>query len=129
MGRPSDYDPAYCERVIELGQEGASLVEMACVLGVVRQTLYDWEKVHPEFLDAITRAKEASQVWWEVAGRVGMVSNTISAPIWSRSMAARFPKDWREVKGTELTGAGGGPIEANVGRIERHVIDPANPDS
>lgn len=23
-GRPSDYDPAYCERVIELGREGKS---------------------------------------------------------------------------------------------------------
>lgn len=24
MGRPTDYDPAYCERVIGLGKEGKS---------------------------------------------------------------------------------------------------------
>lgn len=42
-------------------------------------------------------------------------------------MAARFPKDWREVKGTELTGKDGGPVET-VGKIERVIIDPANPD-
>jgi hypothetical protein len=128
MARPSLYDPAYCERVIELGQGGASIVEMAHALGVVKQTLYDWEKAHPEFLDALTRAREASQVWWEVAGRVGLVADKFNASVWSRSMAARFPKDWREVKGTELTGADGGAIET-LQRVERHVIDPRDSDS
>lgn len=128
VGRPSLYDPAYCEAVIAMGEEGASVVEMAHAIGVVKQTLYDWEKAHPEFLDALTRAREASQVWWEKAGRTGMVTQGFNASVWSRSMAARFPQDWREVKGTELTGAGGGPVETTT-RIERHVIDPANPDS
>jgi hypothetical protein len=127
MGRPTSYDPAYCDQVVEMGKQGASIVEMAHDLGVVKQTLYDWEKVHPEFLDALTRAREASQVWWEKAGRIGMTGNTINASIWSRSMAARFPRDWREVKGTELTGPEGGPV-ATVQRIERVIIDPSNPD-
>jgi hypothetical protein len=128
MGRPSSYDPSYCERVIELGQDGASVVEMAHAIGVVKQTIYDWEKEHPEFLDAMTRAREASQVWWEVAGRMGLAADKFNASVWSRSMAARFPKDWREVKGTELTGKDGAPVET-VQRIERHVIDPQNRDS
>lgn len=128
MGRPSEYDPAHCERVIELGQEGASIVEMACDLGVVRQTLYDWGKAHPEFLDALARAREVSQAWWEKIGREGMQKKSIDAAIYSRSMAARFPKDWREVKGTELTGKDGGAVETTT-RIERHVIDASNPDS
>ena len=128
MGRPSDYDPSYCERVIELGKEGASVIEMAHEIGVVKQTLYDWEKAHPEFLDAMTRAREASQVWWEATGRKNMLTSGFNASVWSRSMAARFPRDWREVKGTELTGKDGGPVET-VGKVERVIIDPANPDS
>ena len=128
MGRPSDYDPSYCEKVIELGQEGASVIEMAHEIGVVKQTLYDWEKAHPEFLDAMTRAREASQVWWEAMGRKGMLMSGFNASVWSRSMAARVPRDWREVKGTELTGKDGGPVET-VGKVERVIIDPANPDS
>jgi hypothetical protein len=128
MGRPSEYDPAYCEQVIELGKEGASIVEMAHSIGVVKQTLYDWEKVHPEFLDAMTRAREASQVWWEATGRKNMLTSGFNASVWSRSMAARFPRDWREVKGSEISGPDGGAI-ATTQRIERHVIDPANPDS
>lgn len=124
MGRPSDYDPAYCERVIELGRSGASVVEMAVDIGVSRATLEtNWPAAHPEFLEALTHARECSQVWWEKAGRTGMVDNTINASIWSRSMAARFPKDWREVKGTELTGKDGAPVET-VQRIERVIVDP-----
>lgn len=128
MGRPSEYDPAYCERVIELGKQGLSVVEMACNIGVSRATLEtNWPAAHPEFLEAFTRAREESQAWWENAGRVGMAGKNIDAAIWSRSMAARFPKDWREVKREEHTGADGGPI--NIGKVERVVIDPANPDS
>jgi hypothetical protein len=129
MGRPSSYDPSYCERVIELGQQGFSVVEMATEIGVSRNTLEtNWPLEHPEFLEALTHARECSQAWWERTGRVGMISNTINPSIWSRSMAARFPKDWREVKGTELTGKDGAPVET-VQRIERHVIDPQNRDS
>jgi len=96
MGRPSKYREEFCERVIELGQGGASVVEMAHALGVVKQTLYDWEKEHPAFLDALTRAREASQVWWEAAGRIGLTADKFNASVWSRSMAARFPNDWSE---------------------------------
>ena len=71
---------------------------MAFELGVVKQTLHHWAEAHPEFLDAFTRAKLASQVWWERKGRDGMEksSSEFQASIWSRSMAARFPEDWRE---------------------------------
>ncbi len=127
-GRPSLYDPAFCEKVIELGKKGASVLEMAVDLGVCRATLEaNWPADHPEFLEALTRARECSQAWWEKAGREGMLDNNINPSIWSRSMAARFPKDWREVKGTELSGPDGLPVQLQG--IERVIIDPANPDS
>ncbi len=128
-GRPSKYDPAYCERVIELGKEGASVVEMAVEIGVSRNTLETtWPEAHPEFLQALTHARECSQAWWEKTGRVGMFDNAINPSIWSRSMAARFPRDWREVKGTELTGKDGAPVET-IQRVERVIIDPATTDT
>jgi hypothetical protein len=51
-----------------------------------------------------------SQLWWEDAGQNGMTADKFNASVWSRSMAARFPDDWREVKGTELSGKDGSPI-------------------
>ncbi len=97
VGRPSKYRPEYCERVIELGKEGASVVEMAVEIGVARSTLEgEWPLNHPEFSEALAHARECSQMWWEKAGRIGMIENNINSSIWSRSMAARFPNDWRE---------------------------------
>ncbi|MEO1908787.1 MAG: hypothetical protein ABGX08_17370 [Citromicrobium sp.] len=117
MARPSDYDPAYCEKVIELGKEGCSVVEMAAEIGVSRNTLEtNWPEKHPEFLEAFTRARLLSQAWWEQQGRkaINKGSSEFNASVWSRSMAARFPHDWREVKGTELTGKDGAPIETRT---------------
>ncbi len=125
-GRPSLYDPSYCDDVIAYGNQGMSVVEMAVAIGVCRNTLEtSWPAAHPEFLEAFTHACECSQAWWERAGRVGMIENNISAPIWSRSMAARFPRDWREIKGTELTGKDGAAIAVKAEKAEWTIIDSA----
>jgi lambda repressor-like predicted transcriptional regulator len=115
MGRPSKYDPAYCDKVVELGKEGMSVVEIACQLGVARSTLEEaWTSQHPEFSEAFARAREESQSWWERAGREGLKADKFNAQIWSRSMAARFPHDWRETTRQEHTGKDGGPIEQRI---------------
>lgn len=115
-GRPSKYRPEYCDRVIELGKEGCSVVEMAADIGVARNTLEtEWPSAHPDFLEAMTQARQLSQAWWERQGRVNLMVppgvGTFQASVWSRSMAARFPHDWRENRGVELSGSGGGPIQ------------------
>ena len=127
MARPTDYLPEYCEQVIELGKQGKSVVQMACALDVVKQTLHNWASQHPEFLDAFTRAKQHSQDWWETKAQTGLETSGFNASLWSRSMAARFPDDYTERQRRELTGANGGPVE-QVHRVERVVVDPANPD-
>lgn len=115
MARPTLYDPEFCDQVIAWGEQGKSLAWMAAHLDVSKQTVHNWMDAHPEFLDAITRAKAKAQAWWEDAGQAGMVGNGLNAGVWSKSMAARFPEDWRDNKGVEVTGSGGGPV---VTRIE-----------
>lgn len=105
MARPTEYDPAYCERVIDYGRAGKSRAYMAAQLGVTRQTLHNWEAAHPEFLDAMDHARNLAQVWWEDKGQDGMSQQGFNASIWSRSMAARFPDDWREKQHVEHSGA------------------------
>lgn len=95
-GRPTDYRPEYCDKVIEWGKQGKSKTWIASEIGVTRETLYEWERVHPEFSDAMARAKVFEQRWWEDAGQDGMKLQGFGQSIWSRSMAARFPKEWRE---------------------------------
>lgn len=113
-GRPTDYLPEYCERVIELGREGKSVVQMACELDAHKDTLYEWAKVHQEFSDAFTRAKQWSQNWWESKGQTGLDASGFNASLWSRSMAARFPDDYTERQKRELTGKDGAAIETSV---------------
>ena len=118
-GRPSEYRPEYCERVIELGRLGMSVVEMASEIGVSRNTLETlWTAAHPEFMEAMAIAREASQAWWESMGRTNLVmpkdAGTFQASVWSRSMGARFPRDWRENKGVALSGEDGQPASLQV---------------
>jgi transposase len=114
-GRPTIYDPAYCERVIELGKEGCSVVEMASDLNVSRNTLEtSWPAEYPEFLEAFTKARAHSQAWWESMGRKNLImapgAGQFQGSVWSRSMAARFPADWRESTKSEITGKDGEPL-------------------
>lgn len=111
MARPSEYDPAYCDTAIEAGRAGKSLTWLAAEIDVSRECIYEWGRSHPEFSDALTRMRQLAQRWWEDKGQDGMEKPGFNASVWSRSMAARFPDDWREVKGTELTGKDGGPVK------------------
>jgi hypothetical protein len=110
-GRPSDYRPEYCAQVIELGKQGKSVVQMACAIEVAKSTLYLWEKEHPEFSDAFTRARQHAQDWWESKGQDSLEKPGFQSSLWSRSMAARFPEDYTERQKRELTGKDEGPIK------------------
>lgn len=118
MGRPTDYRPEFCEKAIELGTEGKSYAQMAAVFGVARKTIYEWAKVHPEFSDAIACARDLALAWWEDQAQSGLwetpEGQRLNPQLWSRSMAARFPDDYREKQGVELTGANGGPVQSTV---------------
>jgi len=114
VGRPSKYDPAFCERAIELGRIGKSIEQIAANLGVSTRVLFDWRDKHEDFLHALEYAKELELDWWETIGQTHMVENResdkLNASIWSRSMAARFPKKYRESTKQEITGAEGAPL-------------------
>jgi hypothetical protein len=125
-GRPSDYDPSYCEKVIEWGAQGKSRTWMAAKLGTHRQRLYVWEEAHPEFKDALMQAKALEQLWWEDKGQECLVmaqGSSFSQTAWSRSMAARFPDDWREKVDNNVSGT------LQVSEVKRTVVDPGNPDA
>jgi len=114
VGRPSKYDSAFCERAIELGRIGKSIEQIAANLGVSTRVLFDWRDKHEDFLHALEYAKELELDWWETIGQTHMVENResdkLNASIWSRSMAARFPKKYRESTKQEITGAEGAPL-------------------
>ena len=64
-GRPTDYRPEYCQQLINYCAMGRSYEAFAGFIGVAKQTLYTWEKKHPEFLDAKRIARSAAQATLE----------------------------------------------------------------
>lgn len=122
-GRPTAYDPAYCEQVIELGKAGKSKAQMASHFDVSRQTIDNWADAQPEFLEALTRAMAHCQAWWEDQAQKGMLVPGFNAAVWKKSMEARFREDYTERQ--ELTGANGGSI-STVNRVEMLIVDPSD---
>ncbi|CAB4128173.1 hypothetical protein UFOVP106_39 [uncultured Caudovirales phage] len=118
VGRPSLYDPSYCDKVVELGALGKSIEQISSNLGVSCRVLYDWRDKYPEFLRALEQAKEAEQTWWEDQAQAYMLEHKdaakLNASIWSRSMAARFPKKYRESVKQEITGENGAPLLTGI---------------
>ena len=114
VGRPSKYLPEYCEKVIELGKLGKSTEAIGSMLDVGTATLYRWRDEFPEFREALDVAKDHELRWWEEMAQGYMLEHKdgekLNSSIWSRSMAARFPKKYRESTKTEITGADGVPL-------------------
>ena len=69
-------------------------------------------------MQALEDAKVYEQAWWEEQAAAYMVENKesdkLNATLWSRSMAARFPKKYRESTKTEITGAEGAPLLTGI---------------
>lgn len=60
-GRPTEYDEkTHPERARRLALLGLTDEELAVAFGVVIQTVYNWDKAHPEFLEARARGKESA---------------------------------------------------------------------
>ena len=118
VGRPSTYNPAYCEEVVALGKKGKSIEQICYDLNTPVRTLYEWRDRHPEFSQALEDAKAFEQAWWESQAHAYMVETKdgpkLNASLWSRSMAARFPKKYRESTKTEITGAEGAPLLTGI---------------
>ena len=114
LGRPTKYDPAYCQKVVELGRLGKSIEQMAGMLNVSKKTLYNWRDAHDDFLHALDEAHDLALMWWEDTAQNNIVETKegerVNASLWSRSMAARFPKKYRQEVKQEITGADGAPL-------------------
>ena len=114
LGRPSDYRPEFCETAIAMGQNGASKVDIADALDTTVKTIYNWMAQYPDFLRAMERAEQKAEVWWAEQGKKALWTPGFNSSVWSRSMAARFPRSWRENKNVEFSGKDGAPIEMDV---------------
>lgn len=97
-GRPTDYHPSLCEKVVEHMRSGLSFESFAGAVGCSKQSLYDWANKFPEFMDAKKEGLELCRLFWErlgTAGAAGKVKN-FNCAAWIFNMKNRFRDDWRD---------------------------------
>lgn len=98
VGRPTKYDPAFCDVVIEEMSKGYSKEATAGYLRISKNTLYEWAKAHPDFADAITIGESLSQRHWEetlVKHKTHTKNGTqINSQVFNLNMKNRF--GWRD---------------------------------
>ncbi len=105
VGRPTKYDPAMCEAVIEAGAQGMTLAEMADIIGVTRETVRAWVAEKPEFSCAVKEGLDKAQAWWERKGREATFGaiDGYNATSYIFQMKNRFKEDWadRQLHGSD----------------------------
>ena len=118
-GRPTKYKPEYCDLVIEIGERGGWLSEMAEACDVVRSQMDVWAEAHPEFSEALTRAKQKAQAWFEEQGRDGLTAERFNAQLWQKQMQARHRSEYTERQHIDQVNSG-----TMVTRIENVIVEP-----
>lgn len=123
-GAPSKYKEAYCNEIITHCSDGSSITSFAAEIGVCRDTITEWAKVHPEFSAAVKKAKAKCGAWWERRAREGAAgtSQNINATLCIFGLKNMAPDDWRDKVETEHSGA----VEHKVTKVERVIVDPSN---
>lgn len=123
VGRPSSYDPKYCDQLIEYFSEppykeilkkivtkDGDVVEVPAIeatdfksfagfavsIGTHRGTLNDWCNQHPEFADAYKRAKEYQEKFLTINGNKGLINPAFGI------FTAKNVIDYRDKKDIEV---------------------------
>jgi len=96
VGRPTLYDESYCEGVIDFMGQGYSYTAYAGHIRVNLDTLYEWQKVHPEFSEATKIAKNVRCATLERELLAEDVSPRVTARIFALKNAA--PHEWADKK-------------------------------
>ena len=137
-GRPTNYRTEFAEQAAKLTELGATDMEVADFFEVDVRTINRWKITHPEFCQSLKDGKENAdakvirslfqratgfehdsvKVSFDKEGnpqyapfREFVVPDTTACIFWLKN---RDKANWRDKVEQELTGANGGPIQAEV---------------
>lgn len=132
-GRPTLYTPEVIEKINEYlktavpeNQEIPTVEGCALQLGISRDTLYEWAKVHHEFSDTIERMKTLQKQALIQTGIFG--GKEVNATI--ISLLLKVNHDMVETTKTDIT-SGGKPISIPplLSNVQTNDSDPETPSA
>lgn len=96
-GRPSKYNPEWCDKIRELAKEGMTKAELMCELNISMGSWQRYEAKHEEFRVAVKDAEMNCLAWWERTTRHGINrGNGFNATIAIFRMKNMFPALYRD---------------------------------
>jgi len=131
-GRPTLYRREMGDRLVNAMAKGLTAEAAAARIGISARSLFNWQKQHPEFLQAIQEGRQRSQLWWEeraLAMANGEAGNTqiVMLGLRNRSRAAN---GWNnDTVKLEHLGPEGGPIQVEpTHKIDIAALEPEQRD-
>jgi len=115
-GRPSKYDPAYCDEIVEFCADGSSISSFAAHLGVSRSTITQWGNENPEFSAAVKAAKARVAAFYDRTARKIAVDGGGNATICIFGLKNSDDEDFRDKVETEHTGDAFKGLNVTIGR-------------
>ena len=94
--------PSMCDRMIEMGKEGASQKMMFSELGINKDVAQTWKKNHPEFADALSTAVTHSQAYWEREILANVNNKAFNSRLAEIALRGQFQEDYRETRDTKV---------------------------
>ena len=91
-----------CDRMIELGKEGASQKMMFSDIGINKGVAETWKKNHPEFADALDTAVTNSQAYWEREILANVNNKAFNSRLAEIALRGQFQQDYRETRDTKV---------------------------
>ena len=122
-GRPTDYKQAYADEVLSHLADGYTLASFGGIIGVSRDTIYEWAKVHAEFSDAIKKGRAKGQHLWEQRLSTQAMTGAGNTAAIIFAMKNLYQDDWADKIINEQIGKDGGPIQH---RFEVSFVGPGD---
>lgn len=94
VGRPlitlNDLPENWESEIVDLAKKGGSIVEIAVLLGISRDTFYALSERDEIFSDTVKKCKQLSEAWWLKKGRTELDNKDFSFTGWYMNMKNRF---------------------------------------
>ena len=96
------FKPEMCQRIIEMGKEGASQKMMFADIGINKGVADTWKKNHPEFADALDSAVTNAQAYWEREILANVNNKGFNSRLAEIALRGQFQQDYRETRDIKL---------------------------